>query len=553
MSSTRRSAVRGVATLLANAACATVAAVLLAACGGGSGAPADGPAQRDAAAAPGTAAATTLRRGNGPEPDSLDPQLARTDSAGNILRDLYEGLTTLDAKGEPAPGIAERWDVSADGLTYTFHLRADAKWSNGEPVTAADFVAAWRRLVAPATGGQYAQMLAPVKNAPDVVAGRAPPESLGVSASDARTLVVQLRAPAPYLLAVAAHFSTLPVHGGRAPGRGAVAISNGAYVLADWVVGSHVSLRRNPQYWNAANVRIPEVRWIHVPDMNDEYARYRAGELDVTYGLPQRPLAQLRAAHGAELATGPQLGVLYYGFDLTKPPFANARGLRQALSMTVDRERLVQSVTNLGEPPAYSWVPLGTANYTPQQPAWAARPYDERVAEARRLYAAAGYGAARPLRFELRFPTGATNERVALAVAAMWKSALGVEAKLVPEEFKSLLQSINRREAPMFRASWVGDYNDAYTFLQLLEGGFGINLTRYANAAYDAELAAAAAAADPAARRAHLEAAERRLLADTPLVPLYFFVNKHLVSPRIRGWYDNPTNVVYSRDLALGN
>jgi ABC-type oligopeptide transport system substrate-binding subunit len=528
-------------------------ALALAACGGG-GAGAPGEAGSNAASAartPGGEAATTLRRGNGPEPDSLDPQLARTDSAGNVLRDLYEGLTTLDARGEPAPGVAERWEVSADGLAYTFHLRAGAKWSSGEPVTSQDFVASWRRLVAPTTGAQYAQLLAPVRNAVEIVAGRAAPESLGVAAPDPRTLLVTLRAPTPYLPALAAHFATLPVYGGRAPGRAPDAISNGAYVLADWVVGSHVRLRRNPHYWNAANVRVPGVRWVHVPDMNDEYVRWRAGELDVTYGLPQQPLAKLRAAHGAALVTGPQLGVLYYGFDLTRPPFANAPGLRRALSMAVDRERLVRSVTTLGEPPAWSWVPPGTANHTPQAPDWAARPYAERVAEARRLYAAAGYGPAHPLRFELRFPTGATNERVALAVTAMWRAALGVDVKLVPEEFKSLLQTIERREAPMFRASWVGDYNDACTFLQLLEGRFGINLPRYRSSAYDAELAAAARALDPAVRRAHLEAAERILLADAPVVPLYFFVNKHLVAPRVRGWYDNPTNVVYSKDLAL--
>ncbi len=525
-------------------------AVTLAACGGGSH------DTSKPAAAPGAAAASrgpagVLRRGNGPEPDSLDPQLARADSAANILRDLYEGLTVLDAQGAPAPGAAERWDVSPDGLVYTFHLRENLRWSNGEPLTANDFVTSWRRLVAPATGGQYAQLLAPVVNAAEIVAGRADPASLGVDAPDARTVVVHLRAPTPYFLALAAHWSTLPVYGGHAPGRAGQAVSNGAYVLADWTVGSHVTARRNRHYWNDAATRIDEVRYFHVPDANDEYTRDRAGELDVTYVLPQQPIAKLRAAHGAELVTGPQLGVMYYGFNLTKPPFATAPGLRQALTMTIDRDRLVHSVTNLGEPPAYSWVPVGTADYAPQKPDWAALPYAERVAQAKRLYAAAGYGPSKPLRFELRFPTGATNERVALTVSAMWKSALGVEAKLVPEEFKSLLQSVNRGDAQVFRASWVGDYNDANTFLQLLASDFGINLPKYRSAEYDALLADAARAPDAATRRAKLEAAERRMLADAPVMPLYFFVNKHLVSPRVQGWYDNPTNVVYSRALAL--
>jgi oligopeptide transport system substrate-binding protein len=524
-------------------------ALALAACGGGSDGSSRTASSADAARASGSAA--VLRRGNGPEPDSLDPQLARADSAANILRDLYEGLTVLDATGAPAPGAAERWDVSPDGLVYTFHLRDNLRWSNGEPLTANDFVASWRRLVTPATGGQYAQLLAPVVNAAEIVAGRADPASLGIEAPDARTVVVRLRAPTPYFLALAAHWSTLPVYGGRAPGRAGEAMSNGAFVLANWTVGSQVVARRNRSYWNDAATRLDEVRYVHVADANDEYTRYRAGELDVTYILPQQPIAKLRATHGAELVTGPQLGVMYYGFNLTKPPFATAPGLRQALTMTIDRDRLVKSVTNLGEPPAYAWVPIGTADYTPQVPEWAALPYAERVARAKQLYAAAGYGPSKPLRFELRFPTGATNERVALAVTAMWKSALGVEAKLVPEEFKSLLQSVNRGEAQVFRASWVGDYNDANTFLQLLASDFGINLPKYRSAEYDALLEEAARATDAGVRRTKLEAAERRMLADAPVMPLYFFVNKHLVSPRVQGWYDNPTNVVYSRALAV--
>jgi ABC-type oligopeptide transport system substrate-binding subunit len=539
----------------ARAALATLALCTLglAGCGAGSSSGSqDGNAASTSTARPVPAAlANTLRRGNGPEPDSLDPHLARADSAANVLRDLYEGLTVLDAKGEPAPGVAERWEVSPDGLTYTFHLRETARWSNGEPVTAQDFAASWRRLVTPATGGQYAQLLAPVVNASEIVAGRAPPVTLGVSTPDARTFVVTLRAPTPYFLALASHWATLPVYGAKAPGRAGEAVSNGAFVLADWTVGSHVTAKKNPNYWNAAATRIDAVRYYHVPDANDEYTRYRAGELDVTYVLPQQPLAELRETHGAELVTGPQLGVMYYGFNLTKPPFADAPGLRQALTMTIDRERLVRQVTNLGEPPAYSWVPVGTADYVPQQPDWAALPYAERVARAKQLYAAAGCGPGNPLRFELRFPTGATNERVALAASAMWKSALGVEAKLVPEEFKSLLQSINRGETQVFRASWVADYNDANTFLQLLQSDFGINLPKYRSAEYDALLRSAAETADPAQRRDRLQAAERQLLADAPVIPLYFFVNKHLVAPRVRGWYDNPTNVVYSKDLAL--
>jgi ABC-type oligopeptide transport system substrate-binding subunit len=523
-------------------AAALVLITLLAACGGREAPPASGAARG--------APPPVLRRGNGPEPDSLDPQLARTDSAGNVLRDLYEGLTVLDRAGRPAPGIAERWEASADGRTWTFHLR-DAAWSNGDPVTAADFVASWRRLVTPATGSQYAGLLAPVVGAADVLAGRADPATLGVAAPDARTFVVRLAHPAPYLPALAAHFSTLPVHGGRSPGRPGEAVSDGAYVLAGWTPGEAIRLVRNRRYWRDAATGIGEVRYVHVPDANDEYLRYRAGELDATYVLPPRPIADLKRVHGAEVVTGPQLGVLYYGLNVAKPPFAGRADLRRALSMAVDRERLVRQVTNLGEPPAYSWVPPGIADYAPVQPEWAAWPAERRLARARELYAAAGYTAARPLELELRFPTGGQNERVALAVAAMWHDALGVRTRLVPEEFKSLLQTVNRGEAQVFRASWVADYADPYSFLQLLDSRLGIDPPRYRSEHYEALLAAAQATPDPALRRERLAAAEQALLDDAPVVPLYFFVNKHLVAPRVQGWYDSPPNVVYSRELSF--
>jgi oligopeptide transport system substrate-binding protein len=507
------------------------------------------PPPAPAAGPPGTA--TVLRRGNGPEPDSLDPQLARTDSAAAILRDVYEGLATLDRDGRPGPGVAERWQVSADGRVYTFRLRSTARWSNGEPVLASDFVAAWRRLVDPATGSQYADVLKPIVGAAAIVSGAARPDTLGVVATDPHTLAVTLVAPTPYFPGLAAHWSTFPTYRGAAPAAPGATVSNGAYALTEWVVGSHVGARRNKSYWNDAATHIEAVRYLHIADPNDEYARYRAGGLDATYTLPQQPLARLAAAHGAEIHRGPQLGVYYYGFNLARRPFRDAAGLRQALAMSVDRERLVASVTGLGELPAYSWVPPGVANYGTQRFAWAAEPQAARIGEARRLYAAAGYSRARPLKVELRYSSGPTHERIAIAVAAMWQDALGVETRLVGEEFKSLLQTIGRGETEVFRSSWIGDYNDAWTFAEVLSGDFGINQPRYRSAAYDGWLARAAQTPDPAERRAALEAAERQLLADAPVVPLYFYVNKHLVAPRLRGWYDNVMNGVYSKDLEL--
>lgn len=506
---------------------------------------------------PVASAAHILLRGNGPEPDSLDPQKARSVEAHVVLRDLYECLTSLAKDAGTAPGVAKSWEASPDGLTYTFHLRDNARWSNGDRVTSDDFVFALRRLVDPATASQYAQLIDVVENAPAIVAGRAAPTTLGVAAPDDATVVVRLSAPAPYLPGLLSFPSTCPVHRPTLEREGArftkpgVMVSNGAFVLEGWVAGSTISVVRNRKYWNDAATRLDGVKYLQIADESAEFTRYRAGDLHVTAVVPRGQYDIVKRDYAAELHVSPQLSTYYYGFALDRAPFRDAPGLRRALSLVIDREQLAQVVLRVGELPAYGWVPPGVHDYTSQRFDYAGRSMTERMAEARRLYAAAGYSVAKPLRFELRYNSGEVHGRLAVAIAAMWKAALGVEAQLTAVEFRSLMADIDARDVEMFRLSWSGDYNDAYTFLQYLKSDFGINLPRYSNPAYDALLARASSTADTAARRELLEEAERTMLADTPLVPLYFYVNKHLVSPRVTGWYDNVLNVVYSKDLAL--
>lgn len=506
---------------------------------------------------PVASAAHILLRGNGPEPDSLDPQKARSVEAHVVLRDLYECLTSLAKDAGTAPGVAKTWEASPDGLTYTFHLRDNARWSNGDRVTSDDFVFALRRLVDPATASQYAQLIDVVENAPAIVAGRAAPTTLGVAAPDDATVVVRLSAPAPYLPGLLSFPSTCPVHRPTLEREGArftkpgVMVSNGAFVLEGWVAGSTISVVRNRKYWNDAATRLDGVKYLQIADESAEFTRYRAGDLHVTAVVPRGQYDIVKRDYAAELHISPQLSTYYYGFALDRAPFRDAPGLRRALSLVIDREQLAQVVLRVGELPAYGWVPPGVHDYTSQRFDYAGRSMTERMAEARRLYAAAGYSVAKPLRFELRYNSGEVHGRLAVAIAAMWKAALGVEAQLTAVEFRSLMADIDARDVEMFRLSWSGDYNDAYTFLQYLKSDFGINLPRYSNPAYDALLARASSTADTAARRELLEEAERTMLADTPLVPLYFYVNKHLVSPRVTGWYDNVLNVVYSKDLAL--
>jgi ABC-type oligopeptide transport system substrate-binding subunit len=505
---------------------------------------------------PDEGASRELRRGNGSEPDSIDPQIARMEAAMTILRDCYEGLVSMAPDGKPVAGAAESWTVSDDGRRYTFRLRAAARWSNGDRLLARDFVAAWRRLVDPATASQYALMLEPVANAPDIVAGRKPADALGVSAPDDATLVVDLAEPSPYFLAMLSHPSTFPVHRPTLAAkpkefaRPGVAVTNGAFTPMEWAIGSHILAARNARYWNDAATKLDAVRYVHVADPVTELTRFRAGDLDVTYTVPPGEVARLERELPGQLHVAATVGVYYYGFALDLPPFEGVPKLRQALAMAVDREVLTRQVLGDGEQRAYGWVPLGIAGYAPQRFDWAGLDDAARIREAQRLYAEAGYSATRPLRVELRTSKSPLHDRIALAVTAMWKEHLGAQVSLRSEDFRVLKAAIDAREAPLFRGSWIGDYNDAYSFLQVLKGGFGINLPRYASDPYDVALAMAATA-PPDRRPAYLAAAERRLLADVPLIPLYFYVSKHLVAPRVSGWYDNVMNVTYSKDLSL--
>jgi oligopeptide transport system substrate-binding protein len=509
------------------------------------------------AAPPGTGSARILVRGGGPDPDSLDPQKARGFEAQSIVRDLCEGLTTLARDGGVAPGSARSWEASADGLTWRFHLREDAHWSDGEPLVAADFVAGLQRLVDPATASAYAQYVDVIANSGEIIAGRRPVSDLGVAAPDAATVLITLQSPAPYLPALLTHPSTCPAHRPTLAAhpqdyaRPGTMVSNGAFTLTEWVQGASVLLSRNRHYWNDAATQLDGVRYLFIPDENAELARYRGGELQVTFVVPRGQYDWVKANLADQLHVHPQLTTYYYGFNLRRPLFADKPGLRRALSLVIDREKLAQQVLRVGELPAYGWVPPGVDHYTSQHFDYAQEGMEARIAEARRLYAQAGYSAEHPLRFELRYNTGDVHTKLAVAIAWMWKEALGADVQLVQAEFKSLLQDIDRGDVEMFRSSWVGDYNDAYTFAQYLKGDFGVNLPHYRSAAYDALLAQAATATDAAQRRARLEQAEALMLKDHPLLPIYFYVNKHLVKPEVQGWYDNVMNVVYSRDLSL--
>jgi oligopeptide transport system substrate-binding protein len=493
-----------------------------------------------------------LRRGNGPEPESLDVHRARSEAALTILRDLYEGLTAIGADGTPVLAAADHCEVSTDGKTYRFHLRTDARWSNGDAVVAEDFMAAWRRLVDPHTGAQYAGILGPVRGAAEIAAGSAPPGTLGVHSDDPATLVVELARPTPYFLSLLTHPATFPIHrgslasNGRAFAKPGVMVSNGAFVLTRWDFGSHLVAVRNARYWNDPATRLDEVEYYSFADADTELKAFRTGQLDVTSTIPAAQVPWIKAHLGRALHVAPQLAVYYLGLNLRTPPFDKSRELRQALSLVIDRERLVQSVTGAGEGPAYTFVPPQVHGYSPPVPEYAAWPMPQRILRARQLLLKAGH----PPFIELRYNSGELHGRIAVAVAQMWKESLGVDTLLRAEEFKVLLQDIDRGDVSVFRASWLGDYDDAYGFLQVLQSGFGINLPHYANREYDDLLDRAANDGDFNHRRELMQRAEALMLADQPLIPLYFYVSKHLVNAHVHGWQDNAMNVVYSKNLA---
>lgn len=504
-------------------------------------------------AAPAVAAsaadATLLRRGNGPDVETLDPHKVRSVAAGNVVRDLYEGLLTEAADGRLVPGVAERWEIDDDGRRYRFWLRDNARWSNGEPLTAQDVVAGLRRSVDPATGSPSAQLLTPIAGAAAIINGSAPPASLAVDARSDRELEIRLQQPTPYLLALLVNPAAFPVYRGGIAAASA-AVTNGAYQLEGRVLQSQVTLRRNRHYWNDAATQIERVQHIVTEDLASEFQRFRAGELDITEQVPAAQVATLGAALHRQLRIADYLGVYYYGFNTRRPPFDNA-DLRHALSLAVDRQVIVDKVLGSGERPAYGWLPPRIDGAPAVQPEWSGWTREQRLAEARRLYARAGYSAARPLRTEILYNTHDYHQKIAVVIAAMWKQFLGVETRLRNEETKVFLQSRrDARRTQIFRGSWVSDFNDASSFVDLLLGTNPRNDTGYASARYDAAVAAANLV-DGAQRRRALVDAQQALIDDAPVIPLYFYVTKHLVSSRVSGWQDNLLDHHYSRDLRL--
>jgi len=503
--------------------------------------------------------AQVLRIGNGSEPQTLDPQISENTQDSHIERDLYEGLVVIDKDGKVAPGQAESWTLSPDGLTYTFKLRAGLKWSDGTPLTADDFVYSWQRSVDPATGSKYSFLFYPIKNAEDIAnAKNKDIKSLGVRAVDPQTFEVTLKAPTGYFLKLIGHARFLPVNKaaitkfGPQFTRPGNLVTNGAFMLKEWTPQSRIVAVKNPNYWDAANVKLSEVDYYPIENQNEELKRYRAGELDVTNEVPSDQVDFIRKDLPGELKIVPYLGSYYMGFNLEKPPFKDNLKLRQALSMVIDREAIVSKITKTGEQPAYSWVPPGIAGYQSQFVDWKDMPMPERIAKAKELYKEAGYGPDKPLNLEIMYNTSENHKKIMIAIAAMMKQALGVNVTLVNQEFKVFLETRKEKKATqLFRAGWIADYADPNTFAELLQSDAGLNDMGYNNPEYDKLVKTAALTVDPEKRALMLADAEKLVVHDLPMMPIYDYVNKRLVKPYVQGFDLNILGYFYSKNVSI--
>jgi len=504
----------------------------------------------------GPAAAEVLRVANPGHPASLDPHRITGVWENRIVGDMLVGLTTEGPDGAVVPGAAESWTVSDDGLQYEFTLR-EHSWSDGEPVTANDFVFAFRRMMSGETTSPYAQFFWVLENGRAVTAGDLPPEALGVAAPAPDRLVIRLERRTPYFLGLLMHFAAFPVpqHAVETHGedwtKPANMPANGAFRLAARVPNDHVLLEKNPRFWDAESVRLDGVRYFGLEDRDAALLRFRAGELDVLRDFPASRTGWLRERMLDAVHTSPFLGLSFLAVNHARPELRDAR-VRRALSMALDRSTITDKVLGSGERPAFSLVPPGTAGYPePARPAWHDQPMTARRAAAQALMKSAGFGPGQPLRLRLRYPQSENERRVAIALQSMWR-AIHVDVELQRAETAIHYSALQQGDFDLGLASWLAVYDDPQTFTLLLQTESGPNnLGNYSDPEYDRLTGAAARAGDAAARAQLLHAAEALAVREQALIPVYHHVARNLVSPRVTGWEDNMLDVNRSRYLGL--
>ncbi|APR33684.1 MULTISPECIES: oligopeptide ABC transporter substrate-binding protein OppA [Citrobacter] len=501
----------------------------------------------------------TLVRNNGSEVQSLDPHKIEGVPESNISRDLFEGLLISDVDGKPSPGVAEKWE-NKDFKVWTFHLRKDAKWSDGTPVTAQDFVYSWQRLANPNTASPYASYLqyGHIVNIDDIIAGKKPVTDLGVKALDDHTFEVTLSEPVPYFYKLLVHSSVSPVPKAAVEKYGekwtqpANIVTNGAYKLKDWVVNERIVLERNANYWDNAKTVINQVTYLPIASEVTDVNRYRSGEIDMTYNnMPIELFQKLKKEIPNEVHVDPYLCTYYYEINNQKAPFNDVR-VRTALKLAMDRDIIVNKVKNQGDLPAYSFTPPYTDGAKLVEPEWFKWSQEKRNEEAKKLLAEAGYTAEKPLTFNLLYNTSDLHKKLAIAAASIWKKNLGANVKLENQEWKTFLDTRHQGNYDVSRAGWCADYNEPTSFLNMVLSDSSNNTVHYKSPAFDKLIADTLKVTDEAQRSELYSKAEQQLDKDSAIVPVYYYVNARLVKPWVGGYSGkDPMDNIHVKDLYI--
>jgi len=488
-----------------------------------------------------------LHRGIGYEVTGLDPQLATGIAEQAILSELFEGLVAEDPHDlHPVPGVAARWEISPDGLSYTFFLRPDARWSNGEPVIAQDFADSWRRILTPSLGAGYASMFYVLQGAEAFNKGLTGDFSqVGATALDAHTLRVTLERPTPYFLSLLTHMSWLPVNLRAIAANGPVYergnswtkpdrfVGNGPFVLKSWKPDDAIVLEKSPTYWDAATVRLKAVHFYPIDSLDAEERAFRAGQLHLTDALPVTKVDDYRRNAPQLLRIDPYLGTYFYRLNTRRPYLSDPR-IRRALALAVDRRAIVDKILRGGQQPAGAFTPPGIAGYAPPP----GIPDD--FTEARRLLALSGHPRGEGLPpFELLYNNSESHRLIAEAIQEMWRRELGIEVQLVNQEEKVVLAARDAGDYQIMRSDWIADYADPSSFLDIWRGDSGNNDTGWSNSDYDSLLFTAERTADQPARNALYQKAEALLLDAAPIIPIYYYTHVFLIQPSVHGWFPN--------------